>query len=262
MNIKRIMKQPDLGKKIVELRKAKGLTQEELVSLCNLNVRTLQRIESGEVSPRSYTVKTIFNALDFDLHVAQDSDPDEAETSVRRHSAWPGQVYRYCIDLFNLKTNTMKKISILTLLVCALTFGFITIFSDGNAQSTEKVKQAIAETNQDFVRFFNEGKIDSLVAIYRDDACLPGKGCGKEVVSGYFQANMLVGYKFKSLTTTNLTVEKSVAVEKGTYTIEFKNGQEISGDYITEWKLTDKKWRIANDMANVSSVPPKDSDKW
>ena len=43
------MKQPQLGHKILELRKAKGLTQEELVEMCNLNVRTLQRIEAGEV---------------------------------------------------------------------------------------------------------------------------------------------------------------------------------------------------------------------
>ena len=54
------MNQPDLGKKIAELRKAKGFTQEELVEKCNLSVRTLQRIESGEVTPRSYTVKIIF----------------------------------------------------------------------------------------------------------------------------------------------------------------------------------------------------------
>lgn len=59
------MKQPELGKKISELRKAKGLTQEELVEKCNLNVRTIQRIEAGEVSPRSYTVKALFAALDY-----------------------------------------------------------------------------------------------------------------------------------------------------------------------------------------------------
>jgi len=257
MNINRIMKQPDLGKKIVELRKAKGLTQEELVSLCNLNVRTLQRIESGEVSPRSYTIKTIFTALDFDLHVARESGLEDAE-----HSTWLRQFYRFSIDLFNLKTNTMKKISILIVLASALTLGFITIFSDGQAQSTERVKKAITASNQDFIRFFNEGKIDSLVSIYRDDACLPGRGCGKEVVLRYFQTNMLAGYKFKALNTSGLTVEKTVAVEKGTYTLELKNGQQISGDYITEWKLTDKKWRIANDMANVSSFPSNDSDKW
>lgn len=57
------IKQPELGKKISEMRKAKGLTQEELVELCNLNVRTIQRIEAGEVTPRSYTIKALFSAL-------------------------------------------------------------------------------------------------------------------------------------------------------------------------------------------------------
>ncbi|MDH6311705.1 transcriptional regulator with XRE-family HTH domain [Parabacteroides sp. PFB2-10] len=61
------MKQPELGRKILELRKSKGLTQEELVEKCNINVRTLQRIESGDVNPRCFTVKIIFNALDYDI---------------------------------------------------------------------------------------------------------------------------------------------------------------------------------------------------
>ncbi|MEB2779942.1 helix-turn-helix transcriptional regulator [Algoriphagus sp. C2-6-M1] len=60
------MQQPELGKKISEMRKAKGLTQEELVELCNLNVRTIQRIEAGEVTPRSYTIKALFEALGMD----------------------------------------------------------------------------------------------------------------------------------------------------------------------------------------------------
>jgi transcriptional regulator with XRE-family HTH domain len=62
------MKQPELGKKIAELRKAKGLTQEELVEKCNINVRTLQRIEAGDATPRSYTIKTIFPALDYNIY--------------------------------------------------------------------------------------------------------------------------------------------------------------------------------------------------
>jgi transcriptional regulator with XRE-family HTH domain len=61
------MKQPELGKKILELRKAKGLTQEELVEKCNISVRTIQRIETGEVTPRVYTIKTILSALEYDL---------------------------------------------------------------------------------------------------------------------------------------------------------------------------------------------------
>jgi len=66
------MKQPELGKKISELRKAKGLTQEELVEKCNISVRTIQRIETGDVTPRVYTIKTILAALDHDLDAISD----------------------------------------------------------------------------------------------------------------------------------------------------------------------------------------------
>ncbi|WP_378181014.1 helix-turn-helix domain-containing protein [Aquimarina sp. SS2-1] len=68
------MEQPALGIKISELRKSKGLTQEELVEQCNISVRTIQRIEAGEVMPRSYTIKTILSALDYDLEKIQTED--------------------------------------------------------------------------------------------------------------------------------------------------------------------------------------------
>ena len=61
------VRQPELGKKILELRKEKGLTQEELVEKCSISVRTLQRIETGEVTPRVFTIRTILAALDYDL---------------------------------------------------------------------------------------------------------------------------------------------------------------------------------------------------
>lgn len=69
-----IMKQPQLGQKILELRKQKGFTQEELVAQCNINVRTIQRIEAGEVNPRSYTVKIILEALGVDYFEEEQKD--------------------------------------------------------------------------------------------------------------------------------------------------------------------------------------------
>lgn len=74
------MKQPELGRKISELRKAKGLTQEELVEKCNISVRTIQRIETGEVTPRMYTVKTILAALDHDLNTLSSGNDDLNES--------------------------------------------------------------------------------------------------------------------------------------------------------------------------------------
>lgn len=69
------MKQPQLGKMLLELRKAKGLTQEELVEKCNLSVRTIQRIEAGEVTPRSYTLKALFGALGVEWNDQSNEQP-------------------------------------------------------------------------------------------------------------------------------------------------------------------------------------------
>ena len=73
------MKQPLLGKKITELRKQKGLTQEELVKRCNVTVRTIQRIESGETTPRIYTIKTILNALGLDYEKVFEREYNEGK---------------------------------------------------------------------------------------------------------------------------------------------------------------------------------------
>lgn len=68
------MKQPALGQHILALRQEKGLTQEDLVAQCNISVRTIQRIEAGEVVPRSYTVKTILSALGEDFESITESN--------------------------------------------------------------------------------------------------------------------------------------------------------------------------------------------
>ena len=76
------MKQPELGIKIAELRKTKGLTQEEVVDKCNISIRTLQRIEAGEVSPRAYTIKTIMGVLDYDFNEIYGTDKKRFDTFI------------------------------------------------------------------------------------------------------------------------------------------------------------------------------------
>ena len=82
------MKQPELGKKISELRSSRGITQEELVEKCKISVRTIQRIEAGEVTPRSYTLKTILAALDADFSKfeKEETEKDSSLTKFQRFS--------------------------------------------------------------------------------------------------------------------------------------------------------------------------------
>ena len=56
------MNQPNLGLKVAELRQQKGLTQEQLAERCEVSARTIQRIESGEVDPRAYTLHCLGEA--------------------------------------------------------------------------------------------------------------------------------------------------------------------------------------------------------
>lgn len=57
------MQQPELGRRLTALRKERNLTQEELVEKSHVSVRTIQRIEAGEVLPRLSTVKILLEAL-------------------------------------------------------------------------------------------------------------------------------------------------------------------------------------------------------
>lgn len=57
------MFQPELGRQLTALRKLKNLTQEDLTAKSNVSVRTIQRIEAGEVMPRMSTVKLLLASL-------------------------------------------------------------------------------------------------------------------------------------------------------------------------------------------------------
>lgn len=110
------MNERELGQKISELRKAKGLTQEELAARCKINVRSLQRIEAGEVIPRSHTVRTILLELDVDyadfctqFHADQDNRdevirvPHERLDSLKRAiQSWSFGVYIGLLLVFGI----------------------------------------------------------------------------------------------------------------------------------------------------------------
>ena len=111
------MEQPNLGKRISELRKAKGLTQEELAEKCKISARTLQRIEADAVTPRAFTVRVIFAALNED-------------------SSFMRFRFEHFKKLFNLKINTMTKLSILSAAVIATGIGLFALSSESKAQAT------------------------------------------------------------------------------------------------------------------------------
>lgn len=133
------MNQPDLGKALAGIRRSKGLTQTELSEECNITVKTIQRIESGRVTPRSYTVKTISQALGVDFLAFSESS---YETEMRVESSklrWLRPVMKQVAELFNLKTNTMKKVTYLTIILGAIGLGLFMVIPDGRAQDEQSI---------------------------------------------------------------------------------------------------------------------------
>jgi uncharacterized Tic20 family protein len=61
------MKQQTLKENLLYQRKLKGFTQDELSDRTTVGVRTIQRIEKGEVQPHLQTVKLLAVGLDVEL---------------------------------------------------------------------------------------------------------------------------------------------------------------------------------------------------
>ncbi|WP_438962860.1 helix-turn-helix domain-containing protein [Nonlabens sp.] len=55
-----------LGEHLRKLRSDKGISQEELAELSTINLRTIQRIENNETSPRKSTLELICEALEIE----------------------------------------------------------------------------------------------------------------------------------------------------------------------------------------------------
>tara|TARA_B110000902_G_scaffold51899_1_gene59812 strand:- start:214 stop:777 length:564 start_codon:yes stop_codon:yes gene_type:complete len=73
-----------IGKKIKELRKKKGLSQEELAESAKVNLRTIQRIENNESEPRGKTLNLICEVLDINAEDILDygKQPDKSYIAI------------------------------------------------------------------------------------------------------------------------------------------------------------------------------------
>jgi transcriptional regulator with XRE-family HTH domain len=122
------MEKLDFGKKLFEIREAKGLTQAEVAEMCKIATRTIQRIETGIVKPRAFTIKLISETLGFDFFETSNTGYDVKIENQDSNSESHNFLWHFK-DLFNLKTNAMKKISILSVSTFLIIFIFVSIFN-------------------------------------------------------------------------------------------------------------------------------------
>lgn len=218
------MKQPQLGKKILELRLDKGLTQTELAEKCNISLRTIQRIESTEVTPRSYTLKLIFKVLDF----------DGFSSSIKSENS------------NNSRKNVVRTILLLltTSIVSILIFKLV---SNSNKQSTKEVTEIINNNQSNIKRWMNNKQVDSVLTIYNDNACILNSVCGKIQIRQMMNDIVNNDYELIEYNSISINVSDTIAVEKYKNTYRYK-GKVSNQIGITEWHFKNGKWLITNDF--------------
>ncbi|WP_161622654.1 helix-turn-helix domain-containing protein [Cesiribacter andamanensis] len=67
---------------VKEARQAKGFTQQEVADQTRISLRSIQRIEGGEVEPRTHTLKELARCLDIPLQHLLTTSPEEVQPSV------------------------------------------------------------------------------------------------------------------------------------------------------------------------------------
>lgn len=161
------MKQPDFGKELTRIRNLKGITQEELASKSNVTIRTIQRIESGVVNPRSYTVKAIGEILGYDF-LSDESLRDESNGNAEstQNGLVSGLVYR---EHKTSKINIMARVFLfLCLIISAVSLDMMTQ-SKAKPDSTPKsngnhVIIYTSQSNKATVEYrFKEAKFKPLI---------------------------------------------------------------------------------------------------
>lgn len=83
-----------IGQLIKESRNSLGLTQAQLADKCRLSIRTIQRIESGTVSPRFYTINLINEALGTRFKVSKDVEEEKQLLNKHREVFRRRKTYR------------------------------------------------------------------------------------------------------------------------------------------------------------------------
>lgn len=267
------MKQPDFGKRLIEIRKVHGLTQNQLAEKCKITIRTIQRIEAGLVLPRAYTLKLLSDILEFDF--LEMSNGNEVNKSKLK---WFYVFLWYVRDLFNLKTNTMKKVSILSIILCCVCIGLFALINESKAQEPIKLDKShfIKSNSRGIIYYFQRDELKmtsnvkdtadfkikgGLIQEYKNKIFLNGKYVGRALKFDtviYNQGNITIRPSYvdiKSSYGQNL----HYLIPKGTWIDNIAVNIDTEFLYIDKHQIKEYKYKIFLDDVFQGQAQPGDS---
>lgn len=105
------MLQNNLGEKIRQIRKAKGLTQEQLAEKIGIDNKHLSRIEKGRHMPTYKILKNLSSVLEFDIFEIENMPLDEIRV--------PDKIYIKSLNILNSATTDEERKYYLEVLLLA-----------------------------------------------------------------------------------------------------------------------------------------------
>ncbi len=92
----------NLGEKIRQIRKSKGLTQEQLAEKIGIDNKHLSRIEKGRHMPTYNIIKKLAKVLDFDIYAIDEMPLDDIKQ--------PDKIFLRSLNILNsAKSQDEKK---------------------------------------------------------------------------------------------------------------------------------------------------------
>jgi ketosteroid isomerase-like protein len=124
------------------------------------------------------------------------------------------------------------------------------------------VRQIIEAYNANLVRWYEAGQMDSVASVFAAGARQMGSNTeplvGREAIRDFWSQVAGLGTWTFEIRTEEVTAYGPVAVERGTYTLDFEPGAAAlpgmaasadTGNYLVEWRLEDGRWLIVTDVA-------------
>jgi hypothetical protein len=209
----------------------------------------------------------IFENLDYEIYNSFGKFTYKLDRTAYRIKIWLEQFYKYVLDLFNLKTNTMKKLMILSipfLSICIILLFFYSSNAKAQSKMTIREKFENASSNSKFIEWFNSGQIDSVCLRYLDNAyMMPDQYPNindKRSINQYFNQLYNRGLRFTKVKTMSKIISDSIAIDRGVWNVSMNSVSVASGTYLTQWHYINGKWWIENEMSKSDSTISKEEN--
>jgi len=165
------------------------------------------------------------------------------------------------------KTSALQALALLVL--GAVATG---AFAWGGPSLTKEQKayikdmKALHSVDEDWMKYYNKGKVDKVAALYADDAVLMPPGAapasGKAAILAFFTSDIAASqkakYKFIITGKPDGAVTGDWGWVSGTYTVTDKTGNAIdSGKYLSVSHRVKGKWYYVRDTWNSDGAIPQ-----